>query len=505
MAEPEPHSSPAFSESKEHKLVFLFCSLAAVHVFIFSAAFPFFNAVDEWAHFDLVVKYSQGQLPRPQVKVSAESASYLVIFNTQEYLLPTNNFSAILNPPQWTRPAEKVAPVVSRQEMAWRLETNFETSQPPLYYLVAGLWWRLAKACGLHDGPLLYSLRFLNCFFVAALVWLAFVAARLVFPSQRFLRLGVPALLAFMPQTAFYSIQNDVLSPVCFGVVFICLIYWLRAGVPSVRLGVATGLALAATFLTNLSSLPLLAVSGMVVLFQIRRWVKAGKWRVALPAIRALAWCAGLPMIAWLGWCEHAFGDFTGTAAKIRFLGWTYKPFSQWWHHPIFSVQGLWTFISGLLATFWQGEFLWHRVPLAWPAVNMVYALLSVGFVGIAVLCLLPRFSAGAQPQRQVLWLSFGCFIAGVVFLGLLSIIYDFGDCFYPSRAHPYFTSGRLTLGALTPFLLLYVYGLDRLLNRTKLQWAKPLALTALILFMLISEIAIDWRIFQNPYNWFHM
>jgi hypothetical protein len=35
------------SESNESKWVFLFCLLAAIHVFVFSAAFPFFNNVDE--------------------------------------------------------------------------------------------------------------------------------------------------------------------------------------------------------------------------------------------------------------------------------------------------------------------------------------------------------------------------------------------------------------------------------------------------------------------------
>jgi hypothetical protein len=33
-------------------------------VFLFSAAFPFFNNVDEQAHFDTVYKYARGYLPR---------------------------------------------------------------------------------------------------------------------------------------------------------------------------------------------------------------------------------------------------------------------------------------------------------------------------------------------------------------------------------------------------------------------------------------------------------
>jgi hypothetical protein len=495
-----------FSESQERRIVWLLCLLAAVHVFVFSAAAPFFNNVDEQIHFDLAVKYSQGHLPRSLEPVSTEVVPYATVYGSPEYVgIPTNYPGGQFPPPPWTQPLEKVRPALVAKTAVWRAVTNYEAAQPPLYYTLAALWWRLGKVCGFHDGRLLYWLRFLNLLVVATLVWTGFAAARLVFPGRRFLRLGVPALLAFIPQSAFYSIQNDVLSPLAFGAAFILLVRLLRAEIPGVRLGTLTGLALAATFLTKISNLPLLAVSGLVVLFKIGCLAKSGKLRVAGPALAALTLCAGLPMIAWLAWCKHAFGDFTGTAAKIQFLGWTHKPFSEWWHHPIFTPHGLWTFVSGLMATFWQGEFLWHRQPLASPVVDAIYAISSVGFVGVAVIALLSRSTDAIAAQRQALWFGFWSFIAAVAFLGFLSILYDFRDCFYPSGAHPYFTSGRLMLGALIPFLLLYLYGLDRALGRVKNNWIRPLVLIGMILFMLISEILIDWRLFPNAYNWFHM
>jgi len=215
--------------------------------------------------------------------------------------------------------------------------------------------------------------------------------------------------------------------------------------------------------------------------------------------------CAGLPMIAWLAWCKHTFGDFTGTAAKIHRLGWTYKPFGEWWHHPIFTPRGLWVFISGLLASFWRGEFTWHYQRLALPVIDAVYVIASTLFIGVAVAALLPRFTAAFQLRRQALWFGFGSFIAVMAFLGFLSVIYDFHDCVYPSRDHPYFTSGRLMLGSLIPFLLLFVYGLERALSWMKHDWPRWLALAGFILFMLISEIVVDWPVFFSQYNRFHM
>ena len=493
-----------FSESPERRIVWLLCLFAAVHVFVFSAAAPFFSNVDEQIHFDLAVKYSQVHIPRSLEPVSTEVVPYTTLYGSPEYVgIPTNYPDGQFPPPPWTQPLEKVRPALVAKTAAWRAVTNYEAAQPPLYYTLAALWWRLGKVCGFHDGRLLYWLRFLNLLVVAILVWMGFAAARLVFPGRHFLRLGVPALLAFIPQSAFYSIQNDVLSPLVFGAAFILLVRLLRAEIPGVRLGILTGLALAAAFLTKISNLPLLAVSGLVVLFKIGCLARSGKLRAAGPSLAALALCAGLPMIAWLAWCKHTFGDFTGTAAKIQFLGWTTKSFGEWWHHPIFTPHGLWTFVSGLMATFWQGEFLRHRQPLASPFVDAIYAISSIGFVGVAVIALVSR--SATTSQRQALWFGFGSFIATVVFLGFLSILYDFQDCFYPSRAHPYFTSGRLMLGALIPFLLLYLYGLDCALCRVKNSWIRPLVLIGMILFMLISETIIDWRLFPNAYNWFHM
>src|ERR1039458_335144 len=252
-----------FSESQERSIVWLLCLLAPIPVFVFSAAAPFFNNVDEQIHLDLAVKYSQGHIPRSLEPVSAEVVPYATLYGSPEYVgIPANFPGGQFPPPPWMQPLEKVRPALIAKTAVWRAVTNYEAAQPPLYYTLAALWWRLGKVCGFHDGRLLYWLRFLKLLVVAILVCGDLRAARLVLPICRFLRLGVPALLAFIPQSAFYSIQNDVLSPLAFGAAFILLVRLLRAEIPGVRLGTLTGLALAATFLPKISNLPLLAVSG---------------------------------------------------------------------------------------------------------------------------------------------------------------------------------------------------------------------------------------------------
>ena len=499
-------SSPpaAISESRERKTVLLLCVLAAMHVFIFSAAFPLFNNVDELAHFDLVLKYSHGRVPRGTEKFSPDSSAYLAIFTSGEYwVTPEMLTGGKLPPPLWKQPVEKMRAEMALRMAVWQARDDYEVSLPPLYYALAGLWWHLGQWLGFEGGRLLYWLRFLNILFVAALVWLGHAAAKAVFPENIFLRLGVPALLAFMPQTAFYSIGNDVLSPLCFGLVFVCLIKWLCLENPPARLGAVTGLAFAATYLAKTTNLPLLMVVAATVLFKTRHWLFShGKSRAIGGALPAFLCCAVPPIFCWMTWCKSNFGDLTGSKLKTDYFGWTMKPPAEWLHHPIFSAHGIWTYLSGQLATFWQGEFTWYNQPMTLPAISTIYTVLSLALIAVALVALFS--SSGNAIQRGMLWLSFASFAAALGFFALLSVLYDFHNCPNPSREHPYFTSGRLILGALIPFMLIFVSGIDRALKKYG-DPVKFLALVAMILFMFISELTTDWPALFSEYNWFHM
>ncbi len=510
------NASTGPSKPAERKFVLWLCLIGAIHAFIFSAVFPVFNELDEGCHFDLVVRYSHGQLPRGLQPMCREASLYLLTYRSPEFMgRPQDNPDGHFPAPSWmgTSTNAPVSREAAFEKAATDWEsvkklpywTNYETSQPPLYYMLAGLWWRAGQWLGLAGLWLVYWLRFLNVPLVAVLVWIGHRAAREVFPEDKFFTLGVPALIAFAPVQAFYSIQNDVLSPVCFGIAFILLMRLWRAENPGASLCMMLGLSLAAVFLTKLSNVPLLAVSGIFIALKIFRLAKQGTLQRSLPALGLLAGCAALPMAAWLAWTRIAFGDFTGSAAKLRFITWTLKPFPEWWHHPIFTPHGLWTFVSQLADTSWQGSLHWHRNLLTLPAVNAVYAIMTLAFLIFALLRLLMRARAQAGFQRDILWFSFGCLAAGAAFLAYLSIIYDFGICIDPSREHPYFAEGRLILGAMIPGLLLYLYGLDYLLRDAKSRWVKPVSLAVIILFMLISEVATDWPVFASQYNWYHL
>ena len=326
----------------EHKIVWLLCLLAAIHVFVYSAAFPFFNNVDEPAHFDLVLKYAQGDIPRRLETFSDGFLKFAALYGAPVYLSPTTNDEEFV-PQPWKLPLATRETLI-RANQPWLSLTNLECSQPPLYYMIAAGWWRLG-GLGLGDGQKLYGLHFLNIPIVCLLVRFGWFTAKQVFPDRIFPRIGVPAFIAFMPQSAFYSIENDVLSPLCFGIAFFGLLRLFETEKPGWRLGALIGLALAATFLTKMTNVPLLAVAIVALAWFAWRLGRDGELRPALPALSVLTACAALPALAWISWCRENFGDLTGSKPKAMHLGWTTKPFSglvspsdfyTTWHMAVF-------------------------------------------------------------------------------------------------------------------------------------------------------------------------
>src|SRR5207249_9133038 len=107
--------------------------------------------------------------------------------------------------------------------------------------------------------------------------------------------------------------------------------------------------------------------------------------------------------------------------------------------------------------------------------------------------------------RRVVLSMSFFVLGASVLLLAASSLIFDFDDSWAPSRASPYFVAGRLAGGALVPFVLLYLDGLEHAPSWARLR-NPPLAVVALTAAALtLSDTANTLALFQDPYNWFHL
>ena len=300
MTRPEPDNPrvlaklKAFTNRRESVLIWLLCFAAALHVFIFSAALPFFSNVDEYLHFDLITQYSRGHVPRSFDRLNEETLNWIVPYASPEFLSPPEEFQNGRFPtPLWKQSDPEVDLEMAATRAAWSGQVNFESSQPPLYYALASTWWWIGKRIGFSGLESLYWIRFLNVLLIAIVVWMGYLTARTIFPDRMELRIGVPLLLAFIPQNVFFTINNDMLSPVCFGMLFLLVLQWLRVERYPLWLGAATGLAIAASYLTKLSNLPFIGVAVLVIAVKLSRatWRTSGGGLTALGPVSS--WQAG--------------------------------------------------------------------------------------------------------------------------------------------------------------------------------------------------------------------
>ena len=189
-----------------------------------------------------------------------------------------------------------------------------------------------------------------------------------------------PTLIAFLPQPALYTINNDVLSPLTFGAAFVLLLKFFDTEKPSALIAAAAGLCLAAAFLTKITNLPLLTVAGVFILWKTLLLARRGTLRAWLVPLLVLLLVAGVPMAGWMAWCKTTFGDLTGLGPKVTYLNWTRNPPSLWFdpshfYHPRSVV-------------FFEEEpvhVLAGRNALAWPAHDearrstLAYVILTFG------------------------------------------------------------------------------------------------------------------------------
>ena len=347
---------------RELLLIGLFSLLAAARLLMFTAAFPFFNNVDEHYHFDLVCRYARADVPRGLEPCSEEASALIALYGSPEYVRTPREFpSGKMPPPVWSRPAAERAEAFAQRKERWMRDVNHEAVQPPFYYAMAGLWYDAGKLLGFEGGKLLYWTRLLNVSLYVLLVWLAYGLAKEFVPASKFVYLGVPFVLAFLPQDIFYGLNNDVLSAPLATLSLYLLVRLYRSTSPSWGLTLGAGLAIAAAMLTKFTNAPLLAFMAVVA------FLKAGLpwWRerfahATLP-VAVLLLVSLLPVGCWMARNYVVLGDPTGFSLRSRFMGWTPKPLGQYLNHPIFTPGGLLFFCHSLATTLWRGELLWHR------------------------------------------------------------------------------------------------------------------------------------------------
>jgi hypothetical protein len=465
-----------------------------------------FNPTDEQAHFDGVEKYSSGFKPQKELPTLSPATVRLIsLYGTVEYFTPR----VILQAQHEDVPIAQL-PAGLREEhyqhwsAFWEAQRNFEAQSPPLYYWIASWWYRLGGKMGIRDWRLAYWVRFLNVVLYAAFVWISYVFVREVYPERDFLCVCVPALLAVMPQDVLYGINRETLSPLIVAAALLFLFRSMRKDGDWYAL--ITGSFLAGlAFLTDVSNWVLFGGVLVVFVLGIKKLVSRHAPLREFAEIGYAAMATTLPPVLWMGRNLLVMGDLTGAKAKIAYLTWTVKPWHAIWQHPMFSREGIGHFLQELTSTYWRGEYYWEGYPLHWRIGDGFYVLSSYLLVGIFAAHLLGSKTCKKDLARLNGLLSLYLLVASILFLTAISLPFDFHLCFYPSRAEPYFASGRVICGTLLPFAVLYVSGFEHLLSRTRQKLHPVIPFALLCIFVTASEALVVFRVFHSPFNFFSL
>ncbi len=227
----------------------------------------------------------------------------------------------------------------------------YTANHPPLYYVIALPFYELA---GSSYEAKLYAVRMVAVPLFLITIWLTYLIARLLFPSNRLATVGAPAVVAFQPQLGFEGaiVNNDMLA-IVFGtlLLYLCL-RAIRDGL-SLRLALALGLVCGLGLLTKATLLALLPIVACIAIWcrwprPLSRLSDRQWWRET--SLRAFAIVGPTVALAipWYMYVRRTYGDFTAFAATQELQGDWNRPagtftellFSTSFHRNAFTRPG---------------------------------------------------------------------------------------------------------------------------------------------------------------------
>lgn len=367
----------------------------------------------------------------------------------------------------------------------------YTANHPPLYYYWLAPVYMLTDQLDTQEQT--FFLRLATIPFGLGMVAFAWLAARALFRNDLFLRVLIPAFVAFQPQIAYESsiINNDIVAIMFCSGMFWLIIEGLKSGFTwriAGWLGVLYGLAM----LGKSTSVTMAAVVAIAMVAGIG-W---RNWRAWLPK-GALVGGIGAAIIApWQIFMLRRYGDPTALS-QISDL-------QSWWN----SADDARSTILGQLfdpTFFWfrwketWGEFGWRLIELdgymadvygigdqspTFLTVLLVIVLIGTAGCGVWLLRAVKQRGQGSdpvfQPERWQ-WIALGTMVAACV-IGYFSVL-QFGLNFSLTQARYYFPM-------IVPAAILLMLGFRGLVPRRFMRYGGAIMFLALVLLNILIYTA---------------
>ncbi len=374
-------------------------------------------------------------------------------------------------------------------ELLGKIDTiQYEDHQPPLYYLMQSLVYKVT------DGSLI-AMRLFSALLGMGTIACAYFIARLLLPERPQVASGAAALVAFLPQhvAILASVNNDSLAGVEIGLTLLTTLLYLRGQdriyrVPTVLvLGILCGLGL----LTKVSTLFLLGVVAVAIL--LKWWTTSEKnerTQSIVSLIRTLVIFA-VPVIILGGiWWLHSinvygFPDIFGLRRHDLVVT------DQARTADLIAQIGFGGYFSRALETtfnsFW-GQFGWMALPLPGWMYPIFLLLLLVGGSGLMIEIIRGRSGVADNASR---WQIQGWMILSLTaFLAVLAYLY-YNSVFLQLQ-------GRYLFTGIIPFAIGMALGVDGWRRRLLQKMPAAQWLTVGVFLLLIPlDIYLILRIIE--------
>jgi 4-amino-4-deoxy-L-arabinose transferase-like glycosyltransferase len=361
---------------------------------------------------------------------------------------------------------------------------RYEFHQPPLYYLWA------APIYAAFGGALL-PLRLFSVALGAALVVVAYLVAKAVYPELAWPALGTAALIAFLPQHIAMTagVENDTLAELLLALILLRLVHWLkRDGIGAYRTLVLTGILIGLALLTKAGVYITVPLALVAVLLKTYRRPPAGKRALNLRSALLAAACLLLPaLLIGLPWfvrnaLEYGGLDILGLQQHNRVVA------GQPRTADVIAANGAlataWDWANTTFHSFW-GQFGWMAVPMDGRVYGAIWLFSIV--VGLG-------FLFGLAEAREQGKLTPGALLLGCSALLTLCTYLGYNLGFYQAQ-------GRYLYPALIPIGLGVSAGLHKSLRRRDaLLTAVALAVATLVVAAryFLQGCGTKWKILTN-------
>ena len=365
---------------------------------------------------------------------------------------------------------------------------RYEFHQPPLYYALASVVYRMT-------GGSLLALRLLCVLLGAGLLVVSWALVQAVFPERPALALETTAFVAFLPMhlAMTSAVNNDALAELLLAASLLGLMRYLQAKETGPLRAVGLGLLIGLGLVTKISALIALPLVLVVILIAPR----GGRERTRDGLL--ILGLAGLVLLPWLVRNHLIYGglDLLGLGRHNQIV--VGQPRTAEWLAQMGWIGLLQAFARTTFQSFW-GQFGWMGVLLD-SRLYMLLKLLS-GLVALgALLCVVrnlrparhregdgPGGYLRQQPEPSQ-WRLLGLLILWLVFTFLSYLWYNLQFVQH---------QGRYLFPALIPLGLIFAIGLAEVLARPCSWLMAGLCLSGALLLMvkglLLSE-PDEWAI----------